>query len=233
MCQQQAILDRNQVYPFELKANDQTNLNFVFTYYPNSPLMCQHFSGHKVWSGHEQWGTHKAAYSSVGFSHIGLVLAELYGVQAYHLLWNRLLKPIGFSGISFYRPSSHPGIKWSTEGGLKMTPRDFARFAYFLLNDGRWGKQQILPEDWLQQFITTPYYMNLRSNSDNFFGEQYPPNMYRIFGSGGNLAFIIPSHNMIVLRTGRVHNFFHKVLQRDFLRRAFHMIPGFSIGTHS
>ena len=200
--------------------------------WPQTKPLYFHPGKPESWFGHDQWGEHKAAYSSVGFSHIGLALSELYGVPADHLLWNRLLQPIGFSGISFHRPPTPPEIKWSTEGGLKMTPRDFARFAYFLLNDGRWEKQQILPEDWLQQFVTTPYYNNLRSNSDKFFGKQYPTTMYRIFGSGGNLAFIIPDHNMIVLRTGRVHNFFHKILQRDFLRRAFYMIPGFSIETN-
>ena len=181
------------------------------------------------WSEHEQYGVHKAAYSSIGFSHLGLVIAELYKVPAYHMLWNRLLKPIGFSSIGFDRPPNPPEVKWSTGGGLKMTPRDFARFAYFLLHGGKWGEQQILPEDWLHQFVATPYYKNLRSNSDDFFGKQYPADMYRVYGSGGNYAFIIPSHNMIVIRTGRVSNFLHKVLQRDFLRRTFHMIPGISI----
>jgi CubicO group peptidase (beta-lactamase class C family) len=140
------------------------------------------------------------------------------------MLWNRLLQPIGFSGISFDRPPNPPTLKWSTGGGLKMTPRDFARFAYFLLHDGKWGTEQILPKDWLKRLITTPYYKNLRSNRDYFFGRQYPIDMYRIYGSGGNFAFIIPSQNMIAIRTGRVPNFFHDILQRDFLRRTFHMV---------
>ncbi len=176
---------------------------------------------------HECWGAHKGAYSSVGFAHIGLVLRELYGKPARVLLWERLLKPIGFSGIDYYHPPSSPEIKWFTGGGLMMRPMDLARFAYLLKNDGVWKKERILPQGWVSSFVDTPYYQNLRSNIDGYFGTRYPADMYRMYGSGGNFVFVIPSLDMIVIRTGRMRNFFLERLQHDFLRRAFNMIPGY------
>ena len=108
-----------------------------------------------------------------------------------------------------------------------MTTRDLARFAYFLLRDGVWRGQRLLPEGWLDAMLDTPDYPNLRSNVDGFFGEQYPRDMFRLFGSGGNFVFVVPSLDLIVIRTARTPNTLMKVLQRDFLRRTFLMIPGF------
>ena len=176
---------------------------------------------------HERWGDHEGTYSSLGFAHIGLVLSKLYSMPASEFLWSRLLEPIGFSGIEFYNPPSPPEIKWFTGGGLKMRPIDLARFAYLMLHNGNWDGEQLLPEEWVESFVSTPYYQNLRSNVDGYLGERYPKDMYRMFGSGGNFVFIIPSLDMIVVRTGRLHNFFLEKLQHDFLRRAFNMIPAY------
>ena len=176
---------------------------------------------------HERWGDHEGTYSSLGFAHIGLVLSKLYSMPASEFLWSRLLEPIGFSGIEFYNPPSPPEIQWFTGGGLKMRPIDLARFAYLMLHNGNWDGEQLLPEEWVESFVSTPYYQNLRSNVDGYLGERYPKDMYRMFGSGGNFVFIIPSLDMIVVRTGRLHNFFLEKLQHDFLRRAFNMIPAY------
>lgn len=183
----------------------------------------------KKYPEHERWGEHEGAYSSIGFAHIGLVFSQLYGRPARDLLWERLLKPIGFSGIDYYHPPSPPDITWFTGGGLKMRPMDLARFAYLMKNDGVWKGKQILPEGWVQSFVDKPYYQNLRSNVDGYLGERYPADMYRMYGSGGNFVFVVPSLDMIVIRTGRLSNFFLNKLEYDFLRRAFNMIPEYRI----
>ena len=46
----------------------------------------------------------------------------------------------------------------------------------------------------------------MRSNVDGYFGAQYPKDMYRIAGSGLNWAYIVPSLDLIALRTGRANN---------------------------
>jgi len=177
--------------------------------------------------GRERWGAHEGVYSSVAFAHIGLVISEVYGMPAYRFLWRRLLKPLGFSGLDFHNPPQPPDIRWFTAGGLRITTRDFARFAYFLLHEGLWENEQMVPEGWIESFTSTPYYPNLRSNVDGYFGEQYPKDMFRVFGSGGNFAFIVPGYNLIAVRTGRINNFFMDALERDLLRRLFLVLPGY------
>ena len=171
----------------------------------------------------EHWGEQLGLYSSVGFAHLSLIFNQLYGMPAVEFLWNRLLKKIGFSGIDFYRPPSPPEIKWFSGGGLKMTTRDLARFGFLMMHDGDWKGEQILPKGWVQSFVTTPYYPNLRSNVDGYLHDQFPKDIYRMFGSGGNFVFIVPSLNLIAIRTGHNDNFFLERLQRDLVRRIFDM----------
>ncbi len=162
--------------------------------------------GHvEEYDGRQTSGSHTFAYSSVGYGHIGLVLQNIYGKPAREFLWERLLAPLGFSGFDFHAPPNEE-IKWFSAGGLRITPRDYARFAYFLLRNGKWNNQQIVPTEWIQRFRTVPYYPNIRSNIDGVFGEQYPKDMFRIAGSGLNWAFMIPSHDLIAIRTGRANN---------------------------
>ena len=181
------------------------------------------------YAGREQWGTQEGAYSSVGFAHIGLVISAIYSMPAHRFLWSRLLQPLGFNGVDYHNPPDAPRIKWFSAGGIRITLRDFARCAYFLLMKGKWKDQQIIPAGWIDSLTSTPFYPNLRSNVDGYFGEQYPKDMFWMFGSGGNFAVIVPSYNLIAIRTGRTDNFFLKVLEKDFLRRAFLMIPGYEI----
>jgi len=66
-----------------------------------------------------------------------------------------------------------------------------------LLHDGRWGDQQFIPDGWIESFASTPYYPNLRSRVDGYFGDNYPKDMFKVFGSGGNFALVLPICNLI------------------------------------
>lgn len=179
--------------------------------------------------GRQAWGSHEGAYSSVAFAHIGLVIRGLYGIPAHRFLWQRLLQPLGFSGVAYHKPPDPPDTEWFSAGGIRMTTRDLGRFAYFLLRGGRWEDRRLVAEGWVESFTSRPVYENLRSNVDGIFGRKYPPDMYRLFGSGGNFVFIVPGLDLIAIRTGRTGNALMKILQRDFLRRVFLMIPGHDI----
>ena len=180
--------------------------------------------GHaEEYSGKTIDGNHAIAYSSVGMGHLGIVFQNVYSKAASAFLWERLLNPIGFSGIDFHNPPSD-SIKWFSAGGLRMTARDYARFSYFLLHDGRWENNQVLTGEWIKKFRCSSLYPNIRSNSDEFFGKEYPKDMFRIAGSGVNIAFIIPSMNLIALRTGRVDNARWDEVESTFLKKLFEAI---------
>ena len=62
-----------------------------------------------------------------------------------------------------------------------------------------------MPGEWLRQYRTQPNYANILSNSDGRFGAEYPEDLFRIAGSGMNWAFMIPSLDLIAIRTSRAY----------------------------
>ena len=180
--------------------------------------------GHpEQWAGRETWGMVTGGYSSVAFGHLGLVFSNIYGQPAHEFLWERLLRPLGFGGIEFHAPPND-SLQWFSAGGLRVSPTDYARFAWFLLNDGRWQGEQLVPADWIPHFRREALYPNILSNADGYFGDQYPADMFRIAGSGLNWAFIVPSQRLIALRVARGNNETWDEVEREFLRRLFEAV---------
>jgi len=181
-----------------------------------------------------------SGYSSVGFGHLSLMIPHLTGKSAGKVVWERLLKPIGVAGLSFFRPPSDGSIQslqvddpraadldhiWFSAGALEMTPRDYARFAWLLMNDGTWNGDQLVPAEWLKRFRTSGDYPNIHGNCDGYFnreyGGDYPADLFRIYGSGINAAYIIPSLDLMLIRTGRGDNGAAKEVNGRMLQALF------------
>jgi CubicO group peptidase (beta-lactamase class C family) len=87
------------------------------------------------------------------------------------------------------------------------TPRNWARLGLLYLQDGMWQGQRILPEGWTT-FVRTPapawkepvYGGLFWINGDG--GWNIPRDAYLMAGAGGQNTFIIPSHQLVVVRMG-------------------------------
>ena len=167
-------------------------------------------------------------YSSIGFQHVGLAIPHWTGMQAHTFLEERLFEPIGIRSVDYFQPvnewsagSENQLIRWHTDGGLRLTPRDYARFAYLLLKDGRWGDEQVVPAGWFPHFWGSGDYPNLLGNRDGIFGSEYPADLFRISGAGSNFAFMVPSLDLVALHTGRSADSLADEVQRGFLEKLF------------
>jgi CubicO group peptidase (beta-lactamase class C family) len=110
-------------------------------------------------------------------------------------------------------------------GSDYVTARDWARFALLHMQDGVWQGERILPEGWIQ-FITQPAPANKAREYGAFFwlnaGKKYkslPEDMYWPMGHFGQVAMIIPSRQLIVVRQGwsqmgGFDEYFEQVMQR-------------------
>ncbi len=89
------------------------------------------------------------------------------------------------------------------------TPRDWARFGLLYLKNGYWGKEQILPDNWVK-FTQTP-----ARKSNGRYGAQFwlngganpklpnsPSSIYFCSGYNGQKVYIVPSHNLVIVRMG-------------------------------
>ena len=90
---------------------------------------------------------------------------------------------------------------------LYASMRDYVRYGLLYLNKGNWLGEEILPETWID-FTVTP-----ASGSEGRYGAFFwlnkskdypdvPEDMYSCRGHDGQYIFIIPSKELVVVRTG-------------------------------
>jgi len=87
------------------------------------------------------------------------------------------------------------------------TPRNWARLGLLYLQDGIWQGQRLLPEGWAK-FVSTPAPAWKRPVYGGLFwingddGWNIPKDAYFMAGAGGQNTFVIPSHQLVVVRMG-------------------------------
>ena len=132
--------------------------------------------------------------------------------------WTMLFEPLGVDA-AYERDA-----KGTYVGGSYsyMTPRDAAKFGAFYLNDGCVGDERLLPAGWVTT-STTPsrYHNNMESccesgsvsgyswwlNTENealSIPKEYPEAPEFFYGAGhwGQYIIVIPSWDMVIVRTG-------------------------------
>jgi CubicO group peptidase (beta-lactamase class C family) len=168
-------------------------------------------------------GTYTAGrtYSSVAFNHFSLIFRNITGADGSLYLRSAMLDPIGVGRVAYKKASGMGGYIWATAGNGLASARDYARMAYLLLHEGTWAGQQIFTAEWIRQFTTVAGYPNTLANTDCSWGTQYPKDVYRIIGSGVNIAFIVPSLDLIGTLNGRFANGKKDEISRAFLQKMF------------
>jgi len=87
------------------------------------------------------------------------------------------------------------------------TARNWARLGLLYLQDGVWQRERLLPEGW-STFVSTPapawkrpvYGGLFWVNGDGAWN--VPKTAYSMNGAGGQLVFIVPTHDLVVVRLG-------------------------------
>ena len=151
-------------------------------------------------------------------SHLGaMIVRRLTGMEMEDYMRLRLTGPLGFGtwGYAMYRPKLKGGI--DAEGRMLHTPgggsiavrsTDVLRFAYLMLHEGKWGKQQIVPADFVKMCGRMVKYNPHYNHSFNFnVNEQgqvadVPRDAYWKGGSGGYAIYVVPSLDMVIYKMG-------------------------------
>ena len=149
-----------------------------------------------------------------------IVDAALSPVFADSYPWALLFDPLGMTSATFERDAAGTYLGGSY---VYATPRDYARFGLFLLHDGCWGGRRLLPEDWMARStaITTPFRQQELDREEGFVqGRMFwlnqmvpehgdtalpwpsaPPDTYTAIGHWGQFVTVIPSRDLVVVRT--------------------------------
>jgi len=216
-------LDNDQLFP-EWKSDDRskitlndllhmsTGLEWEENYATVSPATKMLFNSEK--NGHValmQPLEHEVGkvweYSSGTSNIISLYLRNQYDNHDDYLRYihERLFIPLGMSDTVLETDESGTYIGSSY---TYTTTRDWARYGTLYLRDGVWKGQRILPEGWVD------YSRDVEPASNGSYGAHFwtnengaqltdaPHDMFSCNGFEGQRVFIIPSHDLVIVRMG-------------------------------
>jgi CubicO group peptidase (beta-lactamase class C family) len=140
-------------------------------------------------------------YSSGDTQLFSAIIKAATGMEAGQYAQEKLFGPIGLKGA-----------RWATdEAGHTLTfccvyttARNFARFGYLFLRDGRWNDQQVVPENWVEESTKPSQWEN---PSYGYFWwllpfPDVPKDMFMADGFQTKRIYIIPSLDIVAVRIG-------------------------------
>ena len=124
-----------------------------------------------------------------------------------------------FAHRELFRAIGAPGIEWASDPSgntmsyaeLSATAREYARFGYLYLREGRWREQRLIPREWVEQ-STHPdpevegwdgygylWHINLASRA-GLPSDSVPEGTFLAGGYRGQSLIVIPALDMVVVR---------------------------------
>ena len=166
------------------------------SFYLNRPMVCEP-------------GT-KYQYDSGGVILLSAILKKASGQHADEFLEEHLFIPLGIERKWWIRNfEGHP----HTGGGLRLRPRDMAKFGLLYLQKGKWNGKQIIPEWWVNESFKKRVDFDVEGRGHEtgygylwWIQEPDANNkedhiVYSARGAFGQYIFIIPDHDMVIVVT--------------------------------
>lgn len=156
--------------------------------------------------------TKEWSYFTAGVVVLGDVLQQKVpgGLEAY--ADKKLFAPLG---ITEYQWQYTPQKVANTAGGIRLRALDFAKYGQLYKNGGLWGKQQIIPADWVKASLAKQvartekedggHYGYLFWNDRIQSGQQSYEVAYAS-GNGGNKIFIFKDIPLVIVITAKAYN---------------------------
>jgi len=166
-------------------------------------------------------------YSNCVSALIAIILQKATGRSAKAYAREHLFEPIGI--VDYAWQGSGPDDSWGFSG-LSMHPLDMARLGYLYLRGGEWNGEQLVPEDWVQNSTSAQITAGTLAGS---YGYQWwvDDDMFMMQGYGGQLVYVLPARDMVVVFTGALPSrrfFTPRRLLSDYIEAAViadHALP--------
>ncbi len=137
---------------------------------------------------------------NTGISHIlSAIIQRTTGTRTDLFANEHLFEPLGIINYDWFIDSN--GI--ATGGhGLRLYPRDMAKFGYLYLKHGLWDGEQIIPENWIDESSTA--HIQRKYIPEFHYGYHWwvkPNNYYTAVGVYGQWIYVIPDYDMVIVFT--------------------------------
>jgi CubicO group peptidase (beta-lactamase class C family) len=148
-------------------------------------------------------------YSDPAYAHLSLCFHSLMGTDIDAYMQERVFGPLGMAaswdvqgGAGFRGPHTN------AHTGLHVSARDVARFGQLVLNQGRWGGEQVLPAEILprlhsvSQDLNPAYGLGWWTNQRGAYAPDLPADLVALSGFRFNRCYVVPSLDLVVARLG-------------------------------
>ncbi len=155
-------------------------------------------------------------YNDVRMNRFALSLLRVFKKPIPDVFRDEVMNPIGASSFWKWVPYTNAyvevdgkrmasvagGTRWG--GGMWINSYDMARFGLLWLRNGKWGDRQIISPAYVKMALAPsrhgPDYGFLWwLNTKQGLWPGSPTDAYRAVGQGGNVIFISPSHDLVVV----------------------------------
>lgn len=146
----------------------------------------------------------------------GIILERVTGKSISEYLSAKIWQPLGMTAPASWNLDHAPQGMEKTEDGLNARAIDFARFGLLFLHHGQWNGKQLVPESWVNEATSfnaadhRPWQVSAFWPAQGGFYKYHwwgihrppAPDDYFALGHLGQLLFVSPSHNAVVVRLG-------------------------------
>lgn len=145
-------------------------------------------------------------YNDAAVSLLSPILARAQGMPVDQFAQRDLFRPLGIERIVATRDKVGA---FRTYAGLRLRPRDLAKIAWTVANDGLWEGQQVVPRDWVK--TSTSFHVQSTWGAPPmpkagygylwFRGNLNGRDVVLAWGYGAQFAVVIPSLRLVVTTT--------------------------------
>lgn len=147
------------------------------------------------------------SYSSASPHVASIVLRHLVGMEMQQYIDERLAKPMRWDRWGYATHRGDGTLPHTPGGGsIAVHATDALRFLYMLLHDGRWGRRQLVPADYIALCRRpspydphAPMSLMFEVNADGHVIAA-PRDAYFKSGAGGFGIYVVPSLDMVIYK---------------------------------
>lgn len=151
-------------------------------------------------------------YCTGGVVALGEAIAQGAGQDFAAFADDALFGPLGIRNYRWARFDD--GRKVDTGGHLLLTPRAMAKVGMLVLNEGRWGREQVVPAEWIKRSVEPrtringePYGYLWWRNTLRYGGpDGEAVDVISARGNGGQVIFVVPEYDLVAVFTAGYYN---------------------------
>ena len=169
-------------------------------------------------------------YRSIETDLLAHVMIKITGLPLHELISQELWQPMGAEEDGFF--TVDPNGYSLASGGFNGCLRDFGRFGQLYLDDGMCQGKRIIPSDWITDVRRGPHGLfsddrrRILPNGcyrNQFWIEDMTTEAFMCLGVFGQLIYISPAYNMVVVKLSTWPDFLDDTFKTD-TRLAIHAI---------